>query len=69
MDRTQVIVGWRRKDNKRLFLRVNEDNTAEWVESKNNATVYPDVDTARRDWFGLNKTDFKHVFVVVADSI
>ena len=65
----QVIVGWRREDNKQLFLRVNEDGTADWVESKTDATIYPDVNSARRDWFGLNKTGFRHVFVVVADSI
>jgi len=62
----QMIVGVS-KEGKHLFLRVNEDGTADWVGDKAQATIYEEYSDALSDWHGLNKARHRRIFIANAD--
>ena len=63
----QTIVGIRNNSDSHVFLRVNEDGTADWVSEKEQATLYDSMDLALVDWFALNKSAFRRLFIANAE--
>ena len=66
MKTKQIIVGVS-KEGKHLFLHVNEDGTADWVEDKAQATAYEEYSDALSDWHGLNKSLLRRIFIANAE--